>query len=68
MTRTKPFSVIAHDAQPPLEVGVKPVMGAGVIDVVAVEERDKHVDVEQGPAPHSGSSSRSRPMRAWPVP
>jgi len=37
-----------------------------VIDVIAVEERQEHVDVEQR-TPHSGSSSRSWSISAFEI-
>lgn len=41
-------------------------MATAVIDMVAVEQREEHVYVEQRPF-HSGSSSRSRSMSAFEI-
>src|SRR5271166_387471 len=45
------------------DLGVDPPASTLVVDVIAVEQCDKHIDVQQG-ARHTASSSRSRSMRA----
>jgi hypothetical protein len=43
--------------------GIDPSANTMVVDVIAVEQCDKDIDVQQGTR-HTASSSRSRSMRA----
>jgi hypothetical protein len=47
--RTNPFWVIAHEAQPFADLAVEPLTRAPMIGVIGIEQRQQHVDIEQGP-------------------
>ena len=49
----KPFSVTGQVAQPRSWWSDEPVVREVMMHVVGIEQRDEHVDVEQGDAAHN---------------